>query len=111
MKEIDAVKMHFTALNEQVRSLADSEITINGCLGQRYIASGLGGKSITINGIPGNALGAYMDGSVITVNGNVQDATGDTMNAGVIIVHGNAGDATGYGMRGGAIYVRGDTGY
>jgi glutamate synthase domain-containing protein 3 len=98
-------------LNERVRASADPEITINGCLGQRYIASGLGGKSLTINGVPGNALGAYMNGSVITVNGNVQDATGDTMNAGAIIVHGNAGDATGYAMRGGAIYVRGSTGY
>jgi glutamate synthase domain-containing protein 3 len=111
MKEITAGKMHFSELNEQVRSSRDSSITIHDCLGQRYIASGLGGKKITINGIPGNALGAYMDGSIITVNGNVQDATGDTMNTGAIIVHGNAGDATGYGMRGGAIYVRGNTGY
>ena len=111
MKEITAGKMHFAQLNELVRSSRDADITIHDCLGQRYIASGLGGKKITINGVPGNALGAYMDGSLITVHGNVQDATGDTMNAGAIVIHGSAGDATGYGMRGGAIYVRGNTGY
>jgi glutamate synthase domain-containing protein 3 len=111
MKEIIAGRTHFSDLNEQVRSCKDSDVTIQDCNGQRYIASGLSGKTITINGVPGNALGAYMDGSKVTVNGNVQDATGDTMNAGEIIIHGNAGDATGYGMRGGAIYVRGNTGY
>jgi glutamate synthase domain-containing protein 3 len=111
MTEITAGQIHFSLLNEQVRESPDSDITIQDCLGQRYIGSGLGKKNITINGIPGNALGAYMDGSTITVHGNVQDATGDTMNAGVIVIHGNAGDATGYGMRGGSIYVRGNIGY
>jgi len=109
--EITAGSMHFSELNEKVRSSRDTNITINNCLGQRYIASGLAGKKITINGVPGNALGAYMDGTEILVTGNAQDATGDTMNAGLIIINGNAGDATGYGMRGGAIYVRGNIGY
>ena len=59
-------------------------------MGQRYIASGLSGKDITIEGTPGNALGAYLDGSTITVHGNVQDATGDTMNDGAIYVDGQA---------------------
>ncbi len=39
-------------------------------------------KNITILGIPGNALGAYLNDAVITVNANAQDAVGDTMNEG-----------------------------
>jgi glutamate synthase domain-containing protein 3 len=71
----------------------------------------MGKKTITINGTPGNALGAYLDGGTIIVNGNAQDATGDTMNDGKIVIHGSAGDALGYAMRGGSIFVRGDSGY
>ena len=108
---IDARGMHFSALNEQVRSCAESEIEIDNCIGQRYIACGLSGKKITVNGTPGNALGAYLDGCDVYVDGNAQDAIGDTMNAGRIIVNGNAGDAVGYAMRGGKIFIRGDAGY
>jgi glutamate synthase domain-containing protein 3 len=68
-------------------------------------------KNITINGTPGNALGAYLDGGTIEVNGNAQDATADTMNDGTIIIHGSTGDTLGYAMRGGAVYVRGSAGY
>ena len=68
-------------------------------------------RRISIDGIPGNALGAYLNGANIEVNGNAQDAVGDTMNAGTIVVHGNVGDAAGYAMRGGAIYVQGNAGY
>ncbi len=103
--------MHFKVLNEQIRETKETDIVIENCIGQRYIASGDTGKSILIKGIPGNALGAYLDGTKINVHGNVQDATGDTMNDGAIIVHGNAGDATGYAMRGGEILVLGNTGY
>lgn len=102
---------HFSNLNSQVRSTGDSLVTVNGCIGQRYIATGLSGKTIVINGTPGNALGAYLNGAEITVNGNAQDATGDTMNSGSIIIHGNAGDTTGYAMRGGKIYIKGNAGY
>ncbi len=103
--------MDFRLLNEYIKETA-SDIEIDECFGQRYIASGLQiEKTITINGVPGNALGSYLDGAKIVVNGNVQDAVGDTMNNGEIIVHGNAGDALGYAMRGGAIYVKGDCGY
>lgn len=108
---IDARNMHFKDLNNQIRCAADRNITIDNCIGQRYIGSGLGGKEIVINGTPGNALGSYLDGSRITVCGNAQDATGDTMNEGVIVIYGSSGDATGYAMRGGKIYVRGNTGY
>ncbi len=97
-------------LNSIVRDSAENVI-IDRCFGERFIGAGLGGKTITINGTPGNALGCYLDGATIVVNGNAQDAVGDTMNDGKIIIRGDAGDALGYAMRGGIIYVRGNTGY
>lgn len=101
----------FQDLNKQIRETTEREITVEGCLGQRYLATGEKYKKITINGTPGNALGAYLNGGEIFVYGNGQDAVGDTMNSGKIVIYGNAGDATGYAMRGGKIYVRGNTGY
>ena len=109
--DIDASKYSFSELNERIRA-ADGSCHITGCVGQRFIGAGMGsGHSILIDGIPGNALGAYCNGARITVNGNAQDAVGDTMNDGSIVVHGSIGDAAGYAMRGGAIYVQGDAGY
>lgn len=108
---IQAGTEHFKVLNEQIRTTEDRSITIDRCLGQRYIGSGIADKDITINGTPGNALGAYLNGGNIVVNGNAQDATGDTMNHGSIVIHGNCGDATGYGMRGGKILIKGNVGY
>lgn len=103
--------MHFKALNESIRQSSDKEIVIDNCIGQRYIGDGLSDKKITINGTPGNALGAYLNGAEIILNGNAQDATGDTMNKGKICIHGSSGDATGYAMRGGKIFVKGNAGY
>jgi glutamate synthase domain-containing protein 3 len=107
---ITARDIDFKTLNEQIKS-TDNDVRVDECYGQRFIGSGAKGKKITINGTPGNALGAYLDGAVIEVNGNAQDAVGDTMNAGKIVIHGNAGDALGYAMRGGAIFVKGNAGY
>ena len=107
---ISARNLDFKELNRRI-SAADEAVSIEECCGQRFICSGSKDKIITINGTPGNALGAYLDGGVITVNGNAQDAVGDTMNDGKIIIHGNAGDALGYAMRGGGIFVRGNAGY
>lgn len=109
--KVTANIMHYKELNDMIRESEDKTITIDNCIGQRFIGSGLDGKEIIINGTPGNALGAYLNGSKIIVNGNVQDAVGDTMNTGEIIVHGSSGDATGYAMRGGKIFVEGNTGY
>jgi glutamate synthase domain-containing protein 3 len=109
--KITANLMHFQTLNQKVREANDSVVIIDNCIGQRYIGSGLSDKKITINGTPGNALGAYLDGAGIEVFGNAQDATGDTMNEGEIIIHGSSGDATGYAMRGGKILVKSDAGY
>ena len=89
-------------LNDIIRA-SDRDCRITGCCGQRFIAAGMKDKNIVIDGVPGNALGAYLDGADITVNGNAQDAVGDTMNDGSIIIHGNIGDAAGYAMRGGAM--------
>ncbi len=101
----------FAALNRRIRETAEKQITVNGIIGQRYVATGLSDKTVTLCGTPGNALGSYLNGGTVVVYGNAQDATGDTMNGGKIIIHGNAGDATGYAMRGGKIYVKGNTGY
>lgn len=111
MTEIRATGMSFQQLNEQIHACQDTEITLTDVMGQRYIASGLSGKRLEIYGIPGNALGAYVDDCRVEVFGNAQDATGDTMNAGEIIIHGSSGDATGYAMRGGMILVEGNVGY
>ena len=107
---IDARSLDYKALNDTLRK-SEKDCSIVGCCGQRFIAAGMSQKDITIQGIPGNALGAYLNGACITVNGSVQDAVGDTMNAGKIIVHGNIGDAAGYAMRGGRIFVKGNAGY
>lgn len=110
MKYIDAKEMDYAALNESIRQSTE-DVEINNCLGQRFIAAGMSDKKITINGTPGNALGAYLNGADILVRGNAQDAVGDTMNEGSITVDGNIGDAAGYAMRGGRIYVKGNAGY
>ena len=111
MLKIDCQGKHFSEIGKAIRESIDNEIEIDNCLGHRYIASGVGGKNIVINGTPGNALGAYLDGCKIVVNGSAQDAVGDTMNDGTIIIHGSGGDAVGYAMRGGKIFIKGDAGY
>ncbi len=108
--EIKVNGMDFRSINDRIREI-DDKCIITGCCGQRFIAAGMTGKEITIDGVPGNALGAYLDGASVTVNANAQDAVGDTMNDGKIIIHGNTGDAAGYAMRGGKIYVKGSAGY
>lgn len=110
MTRINAAGLDYKALNDALRA-SKGDCTLSGCLGQRFIAAGMGGRTITIEGVPGNALGAYLNGADIIVNGNAQDAVGDTMNEGRIIVHGHIGDAAGYAMRGGKILIKGDAGY
>ena len=107
---LDVQGLDHKTLNQKIRS-SGTDVTLLGCRGQRFIAAGMKDKHITVNGVPGNALGAYLDGASIEVNGNAQDAVGDTMNDGTIIIHGSMGDAAGYAMRGGKIYVQGDAGY
>ena len=110
MKIINAANLDYRAVNEALCD-ADKDCIIEGCCGQRFIAAGMSDKNLTINGIPGNALGSYLNNANIIVNANAQDAVGDTMNEGKILIHGNIGDAAGYAMRGGKIYVKGNAGY
>ena len=106
---LNAGNLDYRALNEAIRTA--EAVEIDNCLGQRFIGAGMKTQKITVNGVPGNALGAYLAGAEITVNANAQDAVGDTMNDGKIIIHGDIGDAAGYAMRGGIILIRGNAGY
>lgn len=90
MDFIEASGLSFSQLNETIRH-AGKECRICACQGQRFIAAGMSSKRLEIDGIPGNALGAYLGGGSITVNGNAQDAVGDTMSAGRIVIHGSTG--------------------
>ena len=107
---LNVKNLGYKELNDSIRNI-DGDCIVTDCCGQRFIAAGMSDKNITIDGIPGNALGAYLNGATITVNANAQDAVGDTMNEGKIVVHGNIGDAAGYAMRGGKIFVKGNAGY
>ena len=107
---VDANNLDFRAVNDAIRR-AGKTVELTGCLGQRFICAGMSDVSVKISGVPGNALGAYLNGGQIFVDGNAQDAVGDTMNAGEIVICGNVGDAVGYAMRGGRIFVKGDAGY
>ena len=108
--KINASELEFRAVNEAIRA-GGKTVSLTGCLGQRFLCAGMSDVSVKIEGVPGNALGAYLNGAKIEVDGNAQDAVGDTMNAGEIVIRGNVGDAAGYAMRGGRIYVKGDAGY
>lgn len=101
--------MDYSALNAATRR--QESLRTENCLGQRFLSAGISDKHITINGIPGNALGAYLNGAEIILHGNAQDAVGDTMNEGRIIIHGNVGDTAGYAMRGSKIFVKGNADY
>ena len=110
MNLIDVNGMDHKDINEAIRKMP-GDCVLAGCCGQRFIAAGMSSRKLEISGVPGNALGAYLNGGTITVRGNAQDAVGDTMNDGSIIIHGSIGDAAGYAMRGGKIYVKGNAGY
>lgn len=110
MTVINAQGLGYQELNKKLRG-SSGDCHITGCCGQRFIAAGMAEKTILIEGVPGNALGAYLNGASITVHANTQDAVGDTMNAGEIVIHGSIGDAAGYAMRGGKIFVKGNAGY
>lgn len=116
MITIDATGLHYRVLNDKIRQALKQgykQILLEGVCGQRYIGTGLKNKDvrITINGLPGNDLGVFMDGPEITVFDNVQDGTGNTLNSGRIIIYGSAGDILGHSMRGGEIFIKDSVGY
>jgi glutamate synthase domain-containing protein 3 len=113
--KIDAYGLSHKELNARLReavSNGNRKIELRNVYGQRYIGTDLNKQiEIEIFGVPGNDLGAFMDGPRIIVHGNAQDGCGNTMNSGEIIVHGHAGDIIGLSARGGKIFVRDDVGY
>lgn len=114
MKVINAFNIDFKTLNSEIKEAAkvDSNIKVINVNGQRYIGDGISGNStITIDGVPGNDMAAFMNGTKMIVSTNGQDAIANTMNNGEVIVHGNAGDTLGYAMRGGTVYIKGNAGY
>ncbi|MCA1988434.1 MAG: hypothetical protein LDL07_04690 [Desulfarculus sp.] len=115
MTTINAEGVHYQKLNEDIHqalAAGERQIELTNVRGQRYIGVGLdAGVEITIQGIPGNDLAAFMNGARIEVHGNVQDGVSNTMNAGKVIVHGDAGDILCYAMRGGKVFIEGDVGY
>ena len=74
MVSICAQGLEHKEINEFLKDVQEP-CTIEACIGQRFIATGMSGKDITIKGIPGNALGAYLNGGTLTVLGNAQDAS------------------------------------
>jgi len=113
--KIDAYGDTHRELNAKLRDAVSNgtqRIELLNVYGQRYIGTDLDRPvDIEIFGVPGNDLGAFMNGPRITVRGNAQDGCGNTMNNGEIIVHGHAGDIIGLSARGGKIFVREDVGY
>ena len=67
MKVIDAAALDYKTLNEVLRQ-PEHDYVIEGCCGQRFIGAGMSDRNITVNGISGNALGAYLNNASITVN-------------------------------------------
>lgn len=115
IKTIDAKGIYYKQLNDMIQQAVKegaTQIVLENVNGQRYIGTRVDRPvDIEIKGVPGNDLGAYMNGSNIVVRDNGQDAIGNTMNAGKIVVHGHAGDVLGYAMRGGKLFIKGDVGY
>ena len=112
---IDAYGDTHKELNAKLREAVSNgteRIQLHNVYGQRYIGTDLDKPvDIEIFGVPGNDLGAFMNGPRIVVRGNAQDGCGNTMNNGEIVVHGHAGDIIGLSARGGKIFVREDVGY
>ena len=113
--KIDASGLFYRQLNAHLKELVANnvgKVELRNVYGQRYIGTDLNKPvDIEIFGVPGNDLGAVMNGPKITVYGNAQDGCGNTMNDGKIIVHGHAGDIIGLSARGGKIFVRDGVGY
>lgn len=113
--KINAKGVYYRDLNNRVREAVAAgaeKIELANVNGQYYIGDGVNRPvTITINGVPGNDLAAFMNGATIVVKDNAQDNIGNTMNAGKVVIHGHAGDVLGYGMRGGKLHILKDVGY
>jgi len=113
---IDAKDVYYAQLNDRIRErirAGEKDIRLINVNGHRYIGGGIEAPDvrITVQGITGEDLAAFMEGPVVDVLNNAQDGVGNTMSDGKVIVRGLAGDVVGYGMRGGKIFIRDDVGY
>lgn len=112
---LDANGVYYKQFNEQIREAVSggaTELELTNVRGQRYIGNSVGAPvRMTIHGVPGQDMGAFMRGAFIRVEGNAQDGVGNTMDDGEIQINGLAGDVLGYAMRGGRILVKQDVGY
>ncbi|MBN1156838.1 hypothetical protein JXA85_04420 [Candidatus Woesearchaeota archaeon] len=113
--KINAKGLHYRELNREIKDAlnkGEKKVELSGINGQRFIGAGLKSNAeISVEGVPGNDLGVFMNGLTIRVNNNCQDGAGNTMNSGKITIHGDAGDVIGYAMRNGKILVKGNVGY
>ena len=65
MQTIDVRSISPDRINRTIKALpANEPCELVGCLGERFIGAGLAGRDVAIHGIPGNALGAYLDGFI-----------------------------------------------
>ena len=96
--KIDAQGLYYRDLNKKIREAVAGgaeEIELDNVNGQYYIGDGVNRPvTIFVNGVPGNDLGAFLNGATIVVRDNGQDNIGNTMNAGKVVVHGHAGDVS-----------------
>jgi len=115
IETVDAQGLPYRDLNARLEALARNGaevIRVRNVLGQRYLGTGLQYPvRLVIEGVPGQDLGAFMDGPQVEVLGHAQDGCGNTMNSGSIVIHGSAGDVVGLSMRGGRILIRDHVGY
>lgn len=113
--QINALGVHYKDLNRSIRAAVkkgEKKFNIKNVNGQRYICDGIREAiEVDIHGIPGQDLGAFMDGPTINVYGDGQDGIANTMGSGKISIHGVSGDVCGYGMRGGKLFIKEDAGY
>jgi len=108
--------VYYKMLNRQIRAAiarGEKEILLRSVRGQRYIGAGLKGQDVTIHvhGIPGQDLGAFLNGPTLIVHNNAQDGVANTINTGSVIVDGSTGELPSHSARGGEVFVRGDVGY
>lgn len=115
MATINATGIYYKSLNKMIKEnlkKGENEIILENVLGQRYIGGGIHSNSkVHIHGIPGQDLGAFMNGLDIVVYQNAQDGVANTMNSGRIVIHGKAGEIPGHAMRGGKVFIKGDVEY
>ena len=115
MKVIDAAALDYKTLNEVLRQ-PEHDYVIEGCCGQRFIGAGMSDRNITVNGISGNALGAYLKKvPIMIIGGCAGSFLGEYQAGGILIVlglqedhHPIIGNFPCTGMHGGKLFLRGD---